>query len=345
MSSGEQLSYHAFILRIRKHALKALQAYGLDGVKLKFVNYSGNGLYQVIVTDRIPDCVFAPGRYALRLHQPDYMRPEYISSELEWLSAMTDEGIDVPHPYRNLDGEWITVVEGEHSRPTKRNCTLVSWTEGRLLNKSVLPKHFKSLGRVTGKMHEQSMTWKKPKKFKRPHWDWEGLFGDGFDYGVPAQDARDAIPKNHQEAFNEVLKLVQEAGEQMGKGKRAYGLIHADLGINDNVAFQSGEAHPFDFDDSGFGYWVFDLGVALAHYMSDYSASPKMQEALIDGFQETSPLPESNLEYLDLFIAARFAQLMFFYSGGAVRHPQHREESLKEINTYAKHLKRILKKL
>jgi len=340
------LSYHAFILRIRRIAMKALEAYCLEESKLKFINYSGNGLYQVTVTEKLQNESFAPGRYTLRLHQPDYMRSEYISSELEWLSAMTDAGIDVPQPFRNLDGEWITVVEGEHNRPSKRNCTLISWTEGRLLNKVILPKHFISLGRITGKMHEQSLAWKKPKGFKRPHWDWEGLFGDGFDYGVPAQDARNAIPKNHQEAFNEILNRVHEASEQMGKGKKVYGLIHADLGVDGNVAFRGGEARPFDFDDCGFGYWIFDLGVALAHYMCDVdSKSPKMKDALIEGYMESSPLPESNLEYLDLFIGARFAQLMFFFQGGALRYPQVRDEAKKEVNNYAKYLKRILKKL
>ncbi len=217
MSSSEQLSYHAFILRIRKLALKALKEYGLEGANLKFINYSGNGLYQITITESMSDISLYPGRYALRLHQPDYMKPEYITSELEWLAALTEAGIDVPRPFRNLDGEWITSIEGEHSVPGKRNCTLISWTEGRILNKRFLPKHFRSLGRVTGRMHEQSMTWKKPKGFKRPHWDWEGLFGDGFDYGVPGQDARNAIPENHKATFNEVLKRVREASEQMGK--------------------------------------------------------------------------------------------------------------------------------
>ncbi|MGY5874382.1 MAG: phosphotransferase [Candidatus Thorarchaeota archaeon] len=344
---SNQVSYQAFVLRMKSFAKKALERYGIRRAELRLKTVRGNGLYQVIIPQGSDsESTIPPGRYALRLHQPGYMKPEYITSELEWLSALRAANIEVPTPFKNLDGEWLTRVEGKHEIPSPRTCTLLSWATGRLLSKNLRPHHLRSLGKLVGRMHEQSVSWTKPKGFKRPHWDWEGLYGDGFDYGVPAKDAREAIPKNHQEAFNDVLMRVQEASQQMGKGKRVYGLIHADLGVDDNVAFQAGEARPFDFDDCGFAYWVFDLGVALAHYIADCEGSPpKLQDALIEGYQETSPLPESNLVYLDLFIAARYAQLMFFYQGASLRYPALKAQGLKEINHYGKHLKQLLKKM
>lgn len=328
---------------MRKLAEITLSKYGIEQAKLRFITYSGNGLYQVKVPSGSP---LSPGKYTLRLHQPDYMEPKFIVSEMEWLSALHQEGIKVPMPVRNLDGDWLTVADGGYDVPQKRNCTLIGWTEGRLLNKNIQPKHFKALGRVIGRMHEQSRRWKRPKGFARPHWDWEGLFGDGFSYGVPAEDARNAIPKTHQVAFNEVLTRVREASEQIGKGKNVYGLIHADLGLCDNVAFFAGEARPFDFDDCGFGYWVFDFGVALGQYFIDTNdASQTMKEALISGYTETADSEDIGLEYLDLFMAARIAQLMYFYQASALAHPEHMEEATREINVHAKYLKRILKSI
>ncbi|MFW9908267.1 MAG: phosphotransferase enzyme family protein [Candidatus Thorarchaeota archaeon] len=345
MSSASEISYHAFLLRLRKLAEKALEAYGLEGARLRFINFSGNGLYQVQVSDK-QRSNFAPGRYALRLHQPNYMTPEYISSELEWLAALNHERIGVPQPFRTLDGNWIATVDGGYEVPTKRNCTLIGWTEGRLLNKGLRSRHFNSLGRIVGRMHGQSRNWKKPPKFKRPHWDWEGLFGDGFDYGFSASEAREAIPKNHQDSFNDLLQRVQEASDQMGRGRNVYGLIHADLSFDANVAIHEGEARPFDFDDCGFGYWMFDLGVVLAHYMVDTDGEiPEMQDALIEGYMETSPLPESNLDNLDLFIGARCAQIMLFNQGGALRNPTIQEEARREIELYGRWLKHILKRM
>ncbi len=326
---------------MRKLAETALKEYGLERTNLRLIAYTGNGLYQVSVPsgNRI-----APGKYTLRLHQPNYMKPKFIVSEMEWLSALHQDGITVPIPVRNLGGEWLTNADGGYDVPQKRNCTLIGWTEGRLLKKNIRPKHFKALGRVIGRIHEQSRRWKRPKGFTRPHWDWEGLYGDGFSYGVPATDAREAIPKTHQVAFKDVLNRVHEACEQMGKSKSIYGLIHADLGLTDNVAFQAGEARPFDFDDCGFGYWVFDFGVALGQYFIDTNdLSSIMRDALISGYQETADVEGIGIEYLNLFMAARIAQLMFFYQASGLAHPEHLDEARREINDLAKYLKRILK--
>lgn len=337
------ISYRAFLLRLRKLAEIALAEYGIKPTKLKFITYSGNGLYQVSVPSGNP---IVPGKYTLRLHQPNYMKPEFISSEMEWLSALHNKGIMVPMPIRNLDGDWLTVADGNYDVPQKRNCTLIGWTEGRILGENIRPKHFRALGKVMGRMHEQSRGWKIPKKFARPHWDWDGLFGDGFSYGVPAADAREAIPKIHQATFNETLKKVREVSEQLGRRKDVYGLIHADLGVDENVAFLAGDARPFDFDDCGFGYWMFDFGVPLSQHFIDTNDSSKiMQEALISGYEETATTDNIGLEYMDVFIAARIAQLMFFYQASGLANPQHKEESKREVNEHAKFLKHVLKSM
>jgi Ser/Thr protein kinase RdoA (MazF antagonist) len=337
------ITYRAFLLRLRKLAEIALGKFGLKDIKLSFINYSGNGLYQVTVPPARP---VPPGKYTLRLHQPDYMKPKFISSEMEWLSALHQEGIKVPMPVRNLDGEWLTISDGGYEVPQRRNCTLIGWTEGRLLNKNIRPKHFKALGRVMGRMHAQSRGWRLPKGFARPRWDWDGLFGDGFSYGAPANDARETIPKAHQDIFNDVLNRVKEASEQLGRNKSVYGLIHADLGVTDNVAFQAGEARPFDFDDCGFGYWVFDFGVPLGHYFIDTNDESKtMQDALISGYEESIDIGNIGIEYLDLFKAARIAQLMFFYQASGLAHPEHLEEAKREVQNHARFLKHVHRRL
>jgi Ser/Thr protein kinase RdoA (MazF antagonist) len=197
---------------------------------------------------------------------------------------------------------------------------------------------------MVGVIHDQSVHWRKPKNFKRPHWDWEGLFGDGFNYGFIASEARNAIPKKHQEAFRKTLSRVEEVQNQLGKGKKVYGLMHADLAISDNMVYRGGQPRLFDFDDCGFAYWAVDLGVLLAHYMLDFDKpSSKMREELIEGYKETSPLPESNLEYVDLFIAARLAQLMVFYQGPILTRPELQDQGGKMIDDCAKQLNKVIK--
>ncbi len=328
---------------MRRLTERALSKYGLEQARIRFIAYTGNGLYQVTVPS---GCSIAPGKYALRLHQPDYMKPKFIMSEMEWLSALHQQRIAVPMPVRNQDGEWLTQADGGYDIPQKRNCTLIGWTEGSVKIKNIRPHHFSALGRVIGKLHEQSKKWKRPRGFARPHWDWGGLYGNGFSYGTPAAATRSSIPKKHQVAFNDVLHRVHEASVQMGKGKNVYGLIHADLGLGDNVAFLRGDAQPFDFDDCGFGYWVFDFGVPLSQYMMDTNDTTGiMREALLEGYEETATLEEVGIEYLDLFLAARIAQFMFFYQASGMAHPDHMEEAKREVDAHGKYLKHLLKRL
>jgi Ser/Thr protein kinase RdoA (MazF antagonist) len=340
-----QLSYRGFLFRLRRLAKKALEAYELKGAALKFIYYSGNGLYQVVIPETgKSDDLFVPGRYALRLHQPGYMKPEHISSELEWLSALREEGIAVPEPIKNSEGKWLTTIESEYKVPTTRNCTLLRWVRGRLVNKNPRPWHMKALGRVTGRLHTQSIRWKLPTGFKRRHWDWEGLFGDGAEYGVPAKDVHEAIPKVHRERFAKVIRQVQEVFDQLGKSKNVYGLIHADMGVDSNVLFLERKARPIDFDDSGFGYWIFDLGVILAHYVNEFKdTNPRMRDALLEGYEETKPSIDVDYNYLDLFIAARYAQLMYFYQMCALKFPQSHDEAMEQVNSFAGDLKNHLK--
>lgn len=341
------MTYRKFLLRLNKLAKIALVNYGLESAIIKFIAYSGNGLYKITAQEEdTARSDIKPGKYTLRLHQPDYMKEAYIASEMEWLSALHNEGICVPKPVKNRGGNWITIADGGYEVPQARKCTLIGWTEGRVLGEKIKPKHFRALGRVIGQMHRQSRRWNPPKGFSRPHWDWEGLYGEGFSYGASAVDAREAIPKAHKSAFDETLDRVKEASEQLGKGKDVYGLIHADLGVAENVAFYAGEARPFDFDDCGFGYWLFDLGVPLSQYFIDTGdSSPTMKNEVLAGYNETSLSEIVGLEYLDTFVAARIAQLIFFYQASSLANPQLKSEAKVEIKNHARFLKLILKRM
>jgi Ser/Thr protein kinase RdoA (MazF antagonist) len=103
---------------------------------------------------------------------------------------------------------------------------------------------------------------------------------------------------------------MRQAMLALGTGADAYGLIHADLHM-DNVLFCYGEARAIDFDDCGFGYWIYDFVSALCDWQ-DAEAWPRYREALLDGYVRVCPLPEAQLPYLDLFMAGGQVSLMLW---------------------------------
>jgi len=88
-----------------------------------------------------------------------------------------------------------------------------------------------------------------------------------------------------------------------GKSPDIYGLIHGDLCLYNNILFWGGEARPIDFDESGFGYYVYELGVTLDSCQED-EALPLFRAALLDGYIQIRPLSTDQIENMDLFLAA-----------------------------------------
>jgi Ser/Thr protein kinase RdoA (MazF antagonist) len=127
--------------------------------------------------------------------------------------------------------------------------------------------------------------------------------------------------------------------EQWGTGPEVFGLIHADLGTKANVLFHQGRAHAIDFDDSVFGYWVYDLAIPLSDWEGD-AMWPAYKDALLDGYQELRFIPAEQLAQLELFQAAIRGLEIFWGTAATMRYPgskywiQRREEAWQHLHRY-----------
>jgi len=92
-------------------------------------------------------------------------------------------------------------------------------------------------------------------------------------------------------------------------------LIHGDLGVGANLLFWHGEPRPIDFDDSGFGYWIFDLAVALEACWED-AALHRYRESLLNDYAEFRSLPGKQADQLELFLAALDVYWNLWATGG-----------------------------
>jgi len=130
--------------------------------------------------------------------------------------------------------------------------------------KRVCPWHLRAIGRLMAQLQNHASRWRRPSGFVRRHYDSNGLWGDDTGTNTTADEVWSRIPRRCFAAFNEVTKRVEHVMENWDKGPDFYGLIHADLGTKANVLFHGCEARPIDFDDAGFGYWIYDLAMPLA---------------------------------------------------------------------------------
>jgi Ser/Thr protein kinase RdoA (MazF antagonist) len=160
-------------------------------------------------------------------------------------------------------------------------------------------------------MHKFSAGWQPPGIFSRFTWDWEGLFGkNGELCNYPTKELVFSLPKKYRDPFIVVSQEIQKVMNDFGKGTDAYGLIHADL-YPDNILFKAGEPRIIDFEDCGFGYWMYDIGVALAQWAWT-DKWLMIRDAFIEGYSEIRNLDQDQLRYLDLFIAAQYAVMVLW---------------------------------
>ncbi len=324
------ISHAQQVAPLRRLAVRALDSYPLVEPSLRFISHGENTTFRVDA--------FAPGsrratleprRFLLRVHRPRRHGRHIdsvaaIQSELDWLTALrTDTDLAVPEPQATLDGRLVTTVAFE-GVAEPRCCSLLRWMEGRCHTAAPRPVHLRRLGGAMARLHNHADGWSPPKEFVRIRWDWETFFGDTMEYGGHnAADVWNLVPTDLRRMFDEVAILVGKTMDHLGTDSETFGLIHADLHL-ENALFAGGEARLIDFDDCGFGYRMYEVAVALweLRHRSDY---PAFREALVKGYTEHRGLADEQLADLDVFIAAREVAFGLWFVGTAQVNPTFRD--------------------
>ena len=235
--------------------------------------------------------------FALRVHRVGYRSVAELESELAWMQAMAQGGLTVPHPLPSQAGRLLEEVDGQY-------ISVLSWLGGTPLGRSGIPLNieqretvFHDIGRTLAHLHVLSDAWERPPGFTRPHWGLEGLLGQQPLWGAfwenPQLDA----------AQRRTLERARTAAVEALEGLMPtldYGLIHADA-VRENVLLDHGRVQLIDFDDSAFGFRLFDVATALLRNRAepDY---PTLQAALCEGYRSLRPL---DFGLLDLFLMLR----------------------------------------
>jgi Ser/Thr protein kinase RdoA (MazF antagonist) len=237
------------------------------------------------------------GTYALRVHRKGLRSDAELQSELSWMAELSHAGLSVPRPIASSDGSLFHLVEG-------RQVDMLTWLTGAPMGKTSEPlQHanrpgvFRQIGQTLASLHRISDAWTPPDGFVRASWDRPGLVGPDPLWGrfwenPELTDAEIQTFRTFRNVSREDLARLEETLD--------YGLIHADA-VRENIMVDGTSLHLIDFDDSGYGFRLFDLATALLKNMGepDY---PELKDALLQGYLARRPL---DVAALDLFMALR----------------------------------------
>lgn len=231
-----------------------------------------NEVYEIALPD-------AGGRAALRLHRVGYQSAAAIRSELWWCAALAEAGLPVPAALPMQAGGFVAVLG------SGRLASVVAWVDGAPLGEAGVPlagsiadqaAQHHALGQLLARVHRVTDGLTLPEWFIRPRWDREGLVGEAPFWGrfwehpalTPAEAALLIAARDWLSAH------LAESGP--------LGLVHADV-LRENILVRGGALSLIDFDDSGFGYRLYDLGTVLSQNLYE-PGYPEIRAALCDGY-------------------------------------------------------------
>ncbi len=295
-------SYSDKMERLRSYAVEALRFYDASNVRIHFLGHSENVTYRLEIgggalqqMGRLRD---VPETFLLRLHTPihrlrsdQWRTPDVIRSELMWLETLgKTTGMVVPQPVANRDGDYVTVL---HTEDVPINCTILRWVEGDHLAMDPTPHQAGQLGNLMAHMHQQALNWEIPSNFIRPHYDPNTL-----DASLDSLQrlVRERIFTNREfEIFEEASLRIRDHVNRLGPASSVSGLIHGDF-HETNYVFHRGEPRAIDFSCCGFGYFLFDIGYALRHFL------PNIRHSFLESYHSVRDLTGVDQTDLEAFM-------------------------------------------
>ena len=277
-------------------ARQALAAFGIEPAALELASRSEN------ITFKID----APGGpYALRLHRPGYNSRAELVSERIWTAALGQAGFAVPVGLKTADGAdyaAVTLANGEI-----RQAGLTRWTSGEVLAKVIEREHayphnwFFRLGAIAADLHTHSAAWRPPAGFTRRVLDADGLMGLAPSWGPFWEHA--GLTAGEQALMATTRAKLHAALGALPRDPEHWGMIHADL-HHGNLLIEGAALSVIDFDDAAFGWYLYDLAVALTHQQRrpDFT---ELRDALLAGYRSRRRLCVEDENRLPLFLLVR----------------------------------------
>jgi Ser/Thr protein kinase RdoA (MazF antagonist) len=186
---------------------------------------------------------------------------------------------------------------------------------------------FRALGAIAARLHEHARRWRRPAWFTRFTWGYETSIGPRGHWGR-WQDGM-AVGPPEREVLGRLEATLQRRLAAFGDGPDRFGLVHADMRLANLIvdgppgpgsapppsghagpwgparpSDPAGPVHVIDFDDCGFGWYLYDLGSSLS-FLEDDPRVPELTDAWVTGYREVGRLSAREEAELPTFVLLR----------------------------------------
>ncbi len=263
----------------------------------QLINLSENATFKITTQNN---------QFILRINHLGYHSTEAILSEIAWIENLYSHHIvTTAKILKGCNGKKLQKYHDDMTH-NDYHMILFEFLSGEHVNETDdLPQKFYHLGKVTAKLHQHVKQWcyspDYPDYFTRLSWDFDGTIGKNPHWG-----AWQNAPYMNEDAEILLTQAQQKIADNLqiyGKNADNFGLIHADLRIA-NFLMEGDDIKIIDFDDSGFGWFMYDLGAAFS-FIENHPEKPAMIKKWLEGYQQIHSLTTRDIALIPTFIMLR----------------------------------------
>lgn len=240
-------------------------------------------------------------RAVLRLHRPGYHTRAGIDSELAWVRALRDDAVVATAAVLpTSDGQLVACAEAGDGRT--RHVVMFEFLDGHHPPEEGLTAGaFQFLGALAARMHRHARGWPRPPGFTRLSWTWETMVGEGGHWGRWRDGP--GVGTAEQAVLGAASDLARRRLADFGAGPDRVGLVHADMRLA-NLLVAGDRVQVIDFDDCGFGWYLWDLAASLS-FIEHRPEVPALIDAWLYGYRTETPLSAREEREIPTFVLLR----------------------------------------
>jgi len=280
----------------------AAKLYGLEGHEIRPVKAHDGGRNVVYACETAG----AEAKILRIAYLTDRSR-EDVLAEVEFVRYLFENGGSVSDVIESRNGKMLEEIVYDNRTFfvclfRKAKGELLADHHYRYREGAPISEYFYNCGKVLGKLHHLSKGYR---PIHRRYSFFDKFNPDSIEKRIP--DSLHLLKKK----LKELLRTL----EGLDRNPDSFGMVHFDYNDgNYSIDFDTGQITVYDFDNSCYGWYMFDLaglwahGVGWVQFEPDAAKRKKFMDAYFDtvleGYRSETNIEQSMLEQLPLFIQA-----------------------------------------
>ena len=229
-------------------------------------------------------------KLVVRVTPPGHKTPAEVRAEMNWILFLQENDAPVEHVISSRNDNLVELVDTKHG---SISVVCFEWAPGKLVTQDDFsPELFHSWGKAVGMMHRLTKDYKSlTQPPDRIQW-----FDDEY-------LNRNLIPSDQDIVIQRFDSLIDHFKNQTPTPD-TFGLIHQDV-HSGNLFLDGNRLTVLDFDDSVYGFFIFDIANALGFSiwerpddMSNNQFAEFYLKNFMEGYQDENHLEESLIDDL-----------------------------------------------